>query len=144
MSCTSYISYISYHCHDSGASVFSVCGSGQCGRRGAEAQQVIYRRPRYLEKCRYRENTISVYSDIADISETTSRFWCHDICIFRYRLLYRDHIGHDIGEKPDIGFGNLRVCPDIDTISGPISGKNPISGPIYAISGLARNGYVPI
>ena len=130
MSCTSYISYISYHCHDSGASVFSVCGShgGQCGRRGAEAQQVIYR-PRYRGKCRYWENTTSVYSDIADISETTSRFSCHDICIFRYRLLYRDHIGHDIGKKPDIGFGNLRVCPDIVPISGPIfTISDPISG----------------
>ncbi len=32
----------------------------------------------------------------------------------RYFLQYRDHKGHDIGEKPDIGFGKERVCPHID------------------------------
>jgi hypothetical protein len=58
---------------------------------------------------------------------------------------YRHDIGPDIGKKTDIGpdicyigFGNLRVCPDIDTISGPIYAI------IAAISGLATYGYVPI
>ncbi len=37
----------------------------------------------------------------------------------RYRGLlsrypYRDHIGPDIGEKPDTEFGKERVCPDIE------------------------------
>ena len=31
--------------------------------------------------------------------------------------------GHDIGEKSDIGYGKERVCPDMYTILGPISGK---------------------
>jgi hypothetical protein len=34
-----------------------------------------------------------------------------DIRIFRYFLQYRDHIGHDIGEKPDIWFGRNGYVP---------------------------------
>jgi hypothetical protein len=47
-------------------------------------------------------------------------------------------------EKPDIGFGSKRVCPDMVPVSEPISEKKPTSSTIFAISGLARNGYVPI
>jgi hypothetical protein len=96
------------------------------------------------KRYRYRKFPISVYCDIANTSGMTSAFFAADIRISRYFWQYRDHIGLDIGEKTDIGFGKERVCPDIDPISVPISGKNPISGPILVISGLARNGYVPI
>jgi hypothetical protein len=64
---------------------------------------------------RYRKYTRSVYCDIANTSGMTSLFFGSDISISRYFLQYRDHIGLDIGEKPDIGFGKE-----------------------------ARNGYVPI
>ncbi len=37
--------------------------------------------------------------------------------VSQYFLQYWDHIGPDIGENPDIGFGKERVCPDIDPIS---------------------------
>jgi hypothetical protein len=60
---------------------------------------------------------ISVYCDIAYTLGTISRLFCPDIRIFRYFLQYQDHIGPDIGEKPDIGFGKERVYPDIDPIS---------------------------
>ncbi len=63
----------------------------------------------------------------------TSVFFGYDIRISRFFLQYQDHIGLDIGEKPDIGFGKERVCPDIDPILEPISGKIPISGPILVI-----------
>ncbi len=63
---------------------------------------------------RYRKYTISVYCDIAYTSGTISRFFCPYIRIFRYFLQYLDHIGPDIGEKPNIGFGKERVCPDTD------------------------------
>ena len=111
---------------------------GLCGRRGAEAQQ-----GHNIGISRYCIQKNST-------SETISSFFDRNIRISRYFLQYRDHIGLDIGEKPDIsekpdiGFGKERVCPDIDPISVPISGKKPISGPILVISGLARNGYVPI
>ncbi len=71
-------------------------------------------------------------------------FFVPNISIFQYFLQYLDHIGPDIGEKPDMGFGKEQVCPNIDPILLPISGKNPISGTILVISGLARNGYVMI
>jgi hypothetical protein len=105
---------------------------GLCGRRGAEAQQG--HDIGILRYCIQKNST----------SKTISSFFYPDIRISRYFLQYRDHIGPDIGEKPDIGFGKERVCPDIVPISVPISGKNPISGTFFAISGLARNGYVPI
>ncbi len=44
-------------------------------------------------------------------------------------MQYRDHIGPDIGENPDIGFGKERVCPDIDPISATDIGKKPDIGP---------------
>ncbi len=81
------------------------------------ADQHRYRKTRYryililqTHRKRYRVFLvpISVYSDIG--------------------TQYRDHVGHDIVEKPDFCCGNLRVCPDIDPISGPISGGNLIPG----------------
>ncbi len=72
---------------------------GLCGRRGAEAQQ---------------GHDIGIFrycKHIAVTSETISRFFYPDIRISRYFLQYRDHIGPDIGEKPDIGFGKERYVP---------------------------------
>jgi len=114
---------------------------GACAAGGQGGPPIV---PDIRENARCRKYTISVYCDIANTSGMTSAFFAADIRISRYFWQYRDHIGLDIGEKPDIGFGKERVCPDIDPISVPISGKNPISGPILVISGLARNGYVPI
>ena len=47
-----------------------------------------------------------------------------DIRISRYCLQYRIHIGADIGEKPDIGGGNLRVNRNIGPDIGSDIGKN--------------------
>ena len=116
-------------------------GLRACAAGGPGGPPIV---PDIRENARYRKYTISVYCDIANTSGMTSVFFGSDIRISRYFLQYLDHIGPDIGEKPDIGFGKERVCPDIDPISVLISGKKPRSGPILVISGLARNGYVPI
>ncbi len=48
---------------------------------------------------------------------TTSRFFWSRYPYIPIFLQYQDHIRHDIGEKPDIGFGKERVCADIDPMS---------------------------
>ena len=62
-------------------------------------------------------------------------------------LQYRRHIGADIGEKPDIGGGNLRGCHNlrryrhhIGADMTPISVVSPISVKKLTISEVARNG----
>jgi hypothetical protein len=73
----------------------------------------------------------------------TSVFFGSDIRISRYFLQYRDHIGPDIGEKPDIGFGKERVCPDIDPISVPISEKKNDIGPDIGNIGFGKERVCP-
>ncbi len=81
--------------------------------------QVIYR-PRYQEKCQISEvHDIGILPYWIHIGNDIEVFW---VPISVYSDIFcnigiRDHIGHDIGEKPDIGFGKERVCPDIDPIS---------------------------
>ena len=101
-------------------------GLRACAAGGPGGPPIV---PDIRENARCRKYTISVYCDIANTSGMTSGFFGSDIRISRYFLQYRDHIGPDIGENPDIGFGKERVCPDIVPISAfffPISG--PISG----------------
>ena len=79
---------------------------GLCGRRGAEAQQG------------HDIGILQYFIHLGKLRRERHRgFFGPDIRIFRYFLQYQDHIRHDIGEKPDIGFGKERVCPDIDPMS---------------------------